>query len=374
MNYSLFLFILLLLTGCGHTASNTQTNEQETHTKSITLTDAQKKNSTISIGSLLQKDLSEIIKVHGKIDVPPQNLISVSIPMGGFLVSSDLLPGMHVKKGQVIAVLEDQQYIQLQEDYLTTKVRLEQAEADFIRQRDLNESKAGSDKVFEKAKAEYQSLKVILRSLAEKLELLHINAKTLTEQSLSRRVKIYAPFNGFVSKVFVNIGKYVNPSDVLFELVNPKDIHVNLHVFEKDIVKLSIGQNLIVYTNSNPDKKYPCEILLISKDISTDGTAEVHCHFEQYDQTLIPGMYMNADISVDHSHVMCLPEESIVSFEGKQYIFLKDHNDSYTIKDIQTGIRDKGFVQILNPEDLQKKSIVIKGAYSLLLQSKKSAE
>jgi len=374
MNYSLFLFILLLLTGCGHTSSDTQTNEQETNTKSITLTDAQKKNSTISIGSLLQKDLSEIIKVHGKIDVPPQNLISVSIPMGGFLVSSDLLPGMHVKKGQVIAVLEDQQYIQLQEDYLTTKVRLEQAEADFIRQRDLNESKAGSDKVFEKAKAEYQSLKVILRSLAEKLELLHINAKTLTEHSLSRRVKIYAPFNGFVSKVFVNIGKYVNPSDVLFELVNPKDIHVNLHVFEKDIVKLSIGQNLIVYTNSNPDKKYPCEILLISKDISTDGTAEVHCHFEQYDQTLIPGMYMNADISVDHSHVMCLPEESIVSFEGKQYIFLKEHNDSYTIKDIQTGIRDKGFVQILNPEDLQKKSIVIKGAYSLLLQSKKSAE
>lgn len=374
MNYSLFLLILLLLTGCGHTSSDTQTHDQETNTKSITLTDAQKKNSTISIGSLLQKDLSEIIKVHGKIDVPPQNLISVSIPMGGFLVSSDLLPGMHVKKGQVIAVLEDQQYIQLQEDYLTTKVRLEQAEADFIRQRDLNESKAGSDKVFEKAKAEYQSLKVILRSLAEKLELLHINAKTLTEQSLSRRVKIYAPFNGFVSKVFVNIGKYVNPSDVLFELVNPKDIHVNLHVFEKDIVKLSIGQNLIVYTNSNPDKKYPCEILLISKDISTDGTAEVHCHFEQYDQTLIPGMYMNADISVDHSHVMCLPEESIVSFEGKQYIFLKEQNDSYALKDIQTGIRDKGFVQILNPDDLQKKSIVIKGAYSLLLQSKKTQE
>lgn len=374
MNYSLFLLILLLLTGCGHTSSDTQTHEQETNTKSITLTDAQKKNSTISIGSLLQKDLSEIIKVHGKIDVPPQNLISVSIPMGGFLVSSDLLPGMHVKKGQVIAVLEDQQYIQLQEDYLTTKVRLEQAESDFIRQRDLNESKAGSDKVFEKAKAEYQSLKVILRSLAEKLELLHINAKTLTEQSLSRRVKIYAPFNGFVSKVFVNIGKYVNPSDVLFELVNPKDIHVNLHVFEKDIVKLSIGQNLIVYTNSNPDKKYPCEILLISKDISTDGTAEVHCHFEQYDQTLIPGMYMNADISVNHSNVLCLPEEAIVSFEGKQYIFLKEQNDSYNIKEIQTGMKDKGYVQILNTEDVQKKSIVIKGAYSLLLQSKKSQE
>jgi cobalt-zinc-cadmium efflux system membrane fusion protein len=138
MNYSIFLFIILLLSGCGHTSSDTQTQVQETQSKSITLTDAQKKNSTISIGALIQKDISEIIKVHGKIDVPPQNLISVSIPMGGFLVSSDLLPGMHVKKGQVIAVLEDQQYIQLQEDYLTTKVRLEQAESDFIRPKRLN--------------------------------------------------------------------------------------------------------------------------------------------------------------------------------------------------------------------------------------------
>lgn len=70
-----------------HTTKRARNTYSVYHTNRCT-----KKNSTISIGALIQKDISEIIKVHGKIDVPPQNLISVSIPMGGFLVSSDLLP------------------------------------------------------------------------------------------------------------------------------------------------------------------------------------------------------------------------------------------------------------------------------------------
>ncbi len=77
-----------------------------------------------------------------------------------------------------------------------------------------------------------------------------------------------------VSKVNVNIGKYVTPADVLFELVNPNDLHLNLKVFEKDLGSLAIGQRLITYNNAHPDLKYRCEILLISKDINTDSTAD----------------------------------------------------------------------------------------------------
>ena len=84
---------------------------------------------------------------------------------------------------------------------------------------------------------------------------------------------------GIVTKVNVNIGKYVNPSDVLFEIVNPSDIHLALTVFEKDVNKLSVGQQLVAYTNNNPSKKYPCEIILIGKDFSSDKAIEVHCHF-----------------------------------------------------------------------------------------------
>src|SRR5690606_40044010 len=94
--------------------------------------------------------------------------------------------------------------------------------------------------------------------------------------NIKRTASVYAPFDGFVSQVFVNIGKYVSPSDVLFELVNPKDLHLNLKVFEKDWDKISIGQSLTAYTNSNPEKKYGGEIILIGKNISQDRAVEVH--------------------------------------------------------------------------------------------------
>jgi cobalt-zinc-cadmium efflux system membrane fusion protein len=88
--------------------------------------------------------------------------------------------------------------------------------------------------------------------LEEKLRLIHINPNSLHENNISKSIRIYSPIDGFVSKVNVNIGKYVTPSDVLFELVNPADIHLNLKIFEKDLNKIFIGQNVVSYTNNNP--------------------------------------------------------------------------------------------------------------------------
>jgi len=68
---------------------------------------------------------------------------------------------------------------------------------------------------------------------------------------------VYSPINGFVSTVNVNIGKYVTASDVLFELVNPTDIHLALTVYEKDLNRLFIGQKLAAYSNNQPEKNIP---------------------------------------------------------------------------------------------------------------------
>ena len=72
----------------------------------------------------MRKEISSILKLNGIVDVPPQNMVSISVPLGGYLRSTSLLPGMHVRKGDVIAVMEDQQYIQLQQDYLTAKAKI----------------------------------------------------------------------------------------------------------------------------------------------------------------------------------------------------------------------------------------------------------
>jgi cobalt-zinc-cadmium efflux system membrane fusion protein len=352
-------------------AEQTETSTAE---NVITLSDTQMTNAHIETGKIEQKQLSSILKVNGRIDVPPQNMVSVSVPLGGYLKSTKLLPGMHINKNQRIAVIEDNQYIQLQQDYLTAKAQFGFHEAEYNRQRELNASKASSDKVYEQAKSTYQTQKILIKSLEEKLRLIGINPASLHENNISKSINIYSPIDGFVSKVNVNIGKYVTPSDVLFELVNPADIHLNLKIFEKDLDKIFIGQKVITYTNNNPDKKYTGDIILISKDVAPDGTTEVHCHFDNYDKALFPGMYMNAEIALKNNLQNVLPDEAIVSFEGKKYLFENTGKNKFEMIETETGITENGFTEIISKADLTGKEIVTKGAYTLLMSLKNKEE
>lgn len=374
MKYLIILSSFILLYACGSKQTAEQTTDNAIVNETvITLTDAQLKNTQLQIGQLEGRNISSIIKVNGKIDVPPQNMVSVSMPLGGYLKTTKLLPGMRVGKGEVIATMEDLQYIQLQQEYLTAKSKVVYAEAEFNRQKELNQSKATSDKVFQQAQMDYNTQKIALSALSEKLKLININSQSLSENTLSKAVNIYSPIDGFVSRVNVNIGKYVNPADILFELVNTSDIHLNIKVFEKDLEKLSIGQKVMAYNNQS-DKKHPCEIILISQDLTSERTAEVHCHFLDYDKTLLPGMYMNADIEVKSNDVLTLPEEAIVNFEGKEYVFVTEKDKEYILTEVKTGSKENGFIEILNGEKLTQKQIVTKGAYTLLMKLKNKSE
>jgi cobalt-zinc-cadmium efflux system membrane fusion protein len=372
----IILIVAFALFSCGSKKTTETESNQNVLENNLTITDAQFKSAKIELGKLEKREISTVLKLNGKIDVPPQNMVSVSMPLGGFLKSTKLLPGMHVKKGEIIASMEDQQYIQLQQDYLTIKSKLTFYENEYIRQKELNQSKASSDKVFQQSEMDYKTQKIALSALAEKLKLINIDPTTLNESNLSRSVNVYSSIDGFVSKVNVNIGKYVNPSDILFELINPSDIHLNLKVFEKDLDKLSIGQKLLAFNNNQPDKKYPCEIILISQELSIDRSAEVHCHFEDYDKTLLPGMYMNAEVEIDLNDSPSINEEAIVSHEGKDYLFISKGKNEFEMLEIKKGSSENNFTQIitLDGKDISGSQIVTKGAYSLLMQLKNKSE
>ena len=369
------IFIISILSACGKQDNTSSANAAETvNENAVKMTDAQIQSAGIQVGKLEKRDISTILKVNGTVDVPPQSLVSVSMPLGGYLKSTHLLPGMYVKKGEVIATMEDQQYIQLQQDYLVTKSNLEYAASEYNRQKELYETKSSSEKVFQQARMEYDNQKIALRALAEKMELIHLNPDKLTESNISNTVQIYAPISGFVSAVKMNIGRYVTGTDVLFELINPSDIHLNLRVFEKDIEKLSIGQSVMAYTLHQPDKKYPCEIMLISQALSDDRTAEVHCHFEKYDKILLPGMYLNAEIAVKNHNAWVVPEDAVVIFEGKSFLFIAVSKNEYKMTLIETGVMEAGSIEIKNAEALSDVEIVTAGAYTILMEMKNKSE
>jgi len=373
--YITIAIVFVILASCG--GKEVKTAPEETPNESmVELTDAQLKNSEIKTGKIEQRNISSLLKVNGKIEVPPQNMVSVSVPMGGYLKSTKLLSGMHISKGEIIATMEDQQYIQLQQDYLTAKAHFTSIEAEYNRQKELNQSKASSDKVFQNAQAEYLSQKILIKSLSEKLKLIGVNPDALNENTISKSINIYSPIDGFVSLVKMNIGKYVTPTDVLFELVNPEDIHLQLTIFEKDLHKLSIGQKIFAYNNTQPHIKYICEILLIGKDVSPERTVQVQCHFEQYDKSLIPGMYMNAEVEVSTNNAFVIPNDGLVRFEGKQYVFTQTNKNQYQMQEVTTQNNENGYTQIIfaDSSDVRSKSFVIKGAYTLLMKMKNTEE
>ncbi len=369
------IYLTIIAASCNNKATTETDTEADSSTENIVSLNAeQAKSANIATQTCAINAISTTIQLNGIIDVPPQNIISVSMPLGGYLKSTKLLPGMHISKGEVIAIMEDQQYIQLQQDYLVSKAKLNYAAADYERQKELSKTQSNSDKTLQLANMEYQTLRITVNALSEKLKLININPSTLSEHNISKSVSIRSPINGFVAKINVNIGKYVNPADILFELVNPEDIHLNLKVFEKDIDKLSIGQTLLAYTNTKPETKFPCSIILVSKSLNEDRSIDVHCHFDKYNKSLLPGMYMNAVVELKNHQAQTLPEEAIINFEGNHFVFVQKSNNQYEMKSVAIGVKENNLREILNAQDFKNQQIVTVGAYTLLMKLKNKEE
>ncbi|HET9433514.1 MAG TPA: efflux RND transporter periplasmic adaptor subunit, partial [Chitinophagaceae bacterium] len=297
----------------------------------ITLTDEQVRSAGIQTGVIGKSTLNSELKVNGLVDVPPQNIVSVSFPLGGYLKTTKLLPGMHVRRGEVIAIMEDQALVQLQQDYLMAVAKLNYLEKDFDRQKMLHENNVNADKVYQQAQADYVSQKVLVKGFSEKLRLININPGKLDENSISRSVPVYSPIDGFVSKVNINIGKYVNPSDILFDLINPDDMHAALTVFEKDIAKVKAKQKVLVSFVDEPNVEYECEVFLVTKNVDDNRSALIHCHFEKQPERLLPGMFLNARIKVSNAEVLAVPEEAVVRFGNNQYVLTSDGNNKFSL-------------------------------------------
>ncbi len=381
MMYRIFLLLsaVSLCVGCGN-ANEKDTMETTTPTEetSVQLTAEQLQNARLEIGPAQRRTMRTILRLSGVVDVPPRSLVSVSFPLGGYLQYTRLLPGTPVRKGDVLAILEDPQYIQLQQDYLTTSARLEYAEAELQRQQALQDGQASSAKSFQLAQAEYRSLKIQHKALAEKLRLIGIDPSQLSENNLTRSVRVLSPIDGFVSAVHANIGKYVTPTDMLFELVNPKDIHLNLKVFEKDVPLLRIGQPVRAYAPDRPQRVHTGEIILISRNIGPDRAVDVHCHFDHYDPTVLPGMYLRAEVGVDLHEAVAVPEGAIVRWENRHFVFVERGKGTFEMLEVETGASADGYVQVSpvhgNDAELMHMRLVLQNAYTLLMKMKNALE
>lgn len=368
------MFLVLVLQSCGDKKQELEITDQPAVENEVSLNEVQIKNASIETGKLLRQAIHTQIKLNGTVDIPPQNIVSVSFPMGGYLKSTRLIPGMNVKKGEVIAVLEDPGLVQLQQDYLMAKVKQELNRLEFQRQSTLREGNVNAVKTYQQAQAEFESQKVLVKGLEEKLRLAGLDPTKLDASTISRSVPLRSPINGFVSKVNVNIGKYVNPSDVLFELINPDDVHAALNVFEKDLTQVKIGQKVKVSFVNEPDKKYDCEVILVTQNVSEEGSSIMHCHFISKPSKLVPGMFLTANLIGEGREGVTLPDEGVVRFGNQMMVVEELAKGKYRLVNVKEGERENGRVEIISDQISLEKNYVIKNAYAILSKLKNTSE
>lgn len=392
-NITTILFICSVLISCKSNTTETTVEEHDEQTV-VEFTEAQYKNADIQYGHVEMKNLHATLEVNGMLDVPPQNMVSVSALMGGFVKSTDLLQGMKVKKGDVLLTLQNPEFITIQTQYLENIQKLKYLELEYKRQEELAKENVASAKTFQQVSSEYNSLQATIGGLSEQLKILNINPETLNKSNIRSIVSIYAPMNGYITTVNVNIGKHVAPQDIICEIVNTDHLHVELTVFEKDLSKIKVGQKIHFFLVNESSTERTATVYLINHQISAERTIRVHAHFDKPDPALMPNMYLKAFIEIGNDDKKTVvPEKAIVHAGDKNYIFIKEiehkrihnesikgeyidstgeevHNEAHAFRAIEvgTGITQHGYTEVLLPSgfDITKTGIVIRGTYELL--------
>ncbi|MDP4209519.1 MAG: efflux RND transporter periplasmic adaptor subunit [Bacteroidota bacterium] len=339
----------------------------------------------IEYGQVEQKTLSNTLNVNGIVTVSPQNLASVCAPLGGIVKSTSLTTGASVKKGQALAILENPEFIELQRNYLESRSKLEYAESEYKRHSDLYKSDVYSKQNVQQVTADYQSLKVQVSALAQKLALIGIDAAHLKESTISRSVAIASPINGFIKTMNVNIGKSVSPSDVMFEIVNTASLTLELTLFEKDINKIAVGQKLRFSVSNGSPQEQNAVVTQTGKAIASDKTVKVYASAANAgNEKVLPGMYVNARIETSNNPVTALPTEAIVRFDEKDFIFVFDKTKKegakiigeFRMVQVKRGVTNGNYTEVLFPENFNLKTdkIVTKGSYNLLSAKKNAGD
>jgi membrane fusion protein, heavy metal efflux system len=358
---------LFIAQSCGEKQPETTDSPSATSANVITLTDSQFKAADITLGKFERKPMGTTLQVNGMLDVPPQNLITIAAPMGGFVKSTKLLQGMKVQKGEVLVTLENQEYIQLQQEYLDQVSKLEFSEAEYNRQQELAKENVNALKSLQQSKANYLSTKASVKGLAARLAMINISTKSLEAGDIQPAIKLYSPIQGYVTIVNVNIGQYVNATDVMFKIVNIEHLHAELQVYEKDINKLSIGQK-VSFQLPNETNIRTASVYLIGKEISPERTVRVHCHLDKEDEHLLPGMYITAEIETTLQETDVVPATAIVNFEGDDFLFATaGTKEQFEIIKVTTGNSTAEYTEVQLPQGFDKsRSIVTNGAFELL--------
>ena len=339
----------------------------------LTISPAQYQAAGITLGGFTHQNMTSDVPANGVIDVPPQSYASISAVMGGYVQQVKVLPGQFVAKGAVVAVLRHPDYLKLQQEYLQARARLQFLQQELTRQQELDAEDVGAKRRLQQAQADYQTEQATERALAGQLRLIGLVPERLRAVSLTPSVTLTSPIGGYVKVVNINPGQFVNPQDVLVEVVDRSDLHLQLKVFEKDIAQVHPGQTVLFkLANSRADQQQRAKVYLVGKAFDNDAhTVTVHAHLqEEAASALLPGQYVAARIQTAGARQRTLPEDAVIQAGDVSYVYarVRPATDGYHFRryKVKAGPLHYGDVPITPLDSLPDSTQVVRrGAYFL---------
>lgn len=374
MKYIIYSILFITVIGCKSKEAESTIDDSAVITDDrVFITNEQWKKNNMKLVTVEEQDFPTTIKVVGKIDVPPTNKVVVTAKMGGFIKSIPLLVGDKVKKGQRLVTVENQEFVAMQQQYLETKQEIAFLKSEFERQKALFDEKITSERNYLKAKRDFEVAQTTLVSLQKQLQMINISATKLNSNSITSVTGIYAPISGNVTKIKTVTGSYISPADEILEIIDNKHLHLELSVFEKDALKLKVGQEISFRVPELSSEVYKAKVHLIGKSINENRTVDVHAHIEEEQKrNFLSGMFAEATIKTSSSQVKTLPETAIAEVEGKKFALKLDENtnEGYYFKKekVEVGNTVKSFVELKELELQNEAKFLEKGVFNLLTE------
>ncbi|MEQ5790842.1 efflux RND transporter periplasmic adaptor subunit [Muricauda sp. NFXS6] len=364
--------VFLLLMGCGNKNNKESASEGQGEETGIVVTQEQFDTNDLTIGPMEKRTFPKMVETSGMIDVPPENRASVMAFMGGFVKQTSLLVGDKVKKGQLLVVLENQEFLKMQQEYMEVFNQLDYLKAEFERNETLFEEKIASQKNFLQAKSNYETAKARYQGLREQLQMLNISPSKVEQGNISSQAAIYAPISGSITKMNVAKGSYVSSATEILEIVSNEHVHLELTVFEKDILKVKKGQKIQFRITEASEEAFNGEVYLVGTSIDdAKRSIKVHGHLEHEEEAnFLPGMFVDAKIMTDTIKTLSLPEEAVIESEGTSYVLklVNKQGAGYTFERIavKQGNTYDGYTEIISTELNKTDQFLTKGVFDLI--------
>lgn len=356
---------IFLLLACSRKEEATHT-EAEKHTDEITLTPEQIKANGIKYGKVKPNYINSKISVSGIIHALPQNKSSVHSQVDGFIDKIYFITGNYVRKGQLLATLKNPSFISLQKQFLESYFNMNLNLKDYQRKKSLLQADAISRKSYEQAQAAYEVSAAEYQSLKSELKLLGFNPQSIqNSHKINPILPIVSPQSGFIQASEISSGKQVTTADELFLVINQDELHVELNVPSKYASDLFVGQNVEFRLPEIPEV-IKGSIHIIGRVTNTENnTIQIHVDIDSKlpSTNFYEGRFVNAEIIRKTAPVPTVPKDAIFEEDGKKYVFIKKANNVVEKKEVQTGVSDDKWIELINFNNNQE--VVTAGVYYL---------